>query len=141
MPGASASIVVNAPLKVVYDVVLDFEKYSEFLPDVKKASVEKKGKTIIADFEISVLRRIHYTLSVTAVPSKKISWTLVKSDFFKDNKGHWEFKEAGKGKTQATYTADVDFGFMVPSIITKKLVGSSLPSMLKRFKERAEKLV
>lgn len=140
MPGASSSIIIEAPPKVIYDVVLDFENYPDFLPDVKNAVVEKKGKQTIATFEISVIKKIHYTLSFATVPPKKISWSFVKGDLFKDNRGSWELKELKKGQTEALYQVEVDFGFPVPSLITNKLVGSNLPSMLKRFKERAESL-
>lgn len=140
MPGATTSIIMDVPPKTIYEVVLDFEKYSRFLPDVKKAVVHKKGKEIVADFEISVIKKIHYTLAFTTVPNKKISWSFVKGDLFKDNRGHWRFHEVKKGQTEVTYNIEVDFGLFVPSMITNKLVGHNLPTMMKRFKERAEKL-
>ena len=141
MPGASTDILIDVPPKVIYDVVLDFENYPQFLPDVKKAIVEKeKGKQIIASFEISVVKKIHYTLLFTPVPAKKISWNFMKGDLFKDNRGSWEFEEVKKGQTRAIYKVEVDFGFLVPSMITNRLVGNSLPTMMKRFKDRAEKL-
>lgn len=140
MPGATTSILIHVPPKVIYEVVFDFEKYPEFLPDVKSVGIEKKGKQVTADFEISVIKRIHYTLAFLAVPHKKIAWDFVKGDLFKANKGHWEFEEVKKGQTKATYHIEVDFGFLVPSMITNKLVGSNLPTMMKRFKERAEDL-
>jgi len=140
MPGASTSIVVNVAPKVIYDVVVDFDSYTEFLPDVKKVIVEKKGKNLIAYFEISVIKKINYKLSFQAVPNKKISWTFLGGDLFKDNQGSWEFEEVKKGQTKATYTVEVDFGLFVPSLITNKLVGHNLPTMMKRFKERAESL-
>lgn len=138
MPGASTSIVMNVPPKVIYEVVLDFANYPKFLPDVKRSIVEKKGKRILADFEISVIKKIHYTLAFDTHPHKKIAWSFVKGDLFKDNHGHWEFEEIEKGRTQVTYDIEVDFGLFVPSMITNKLVGHNLPAMMKRFKDRAE---
>lgn len=140
MPGATTSIIIDVPPKVIYDVVLDFEKYPEFLPDVKNVDVEKKGKQLFATFEISVIKKIKYTLHFTTEPAKKVVWTFAQGGFFKDNHGYWQFEEIKKGQTRATYHVEVDFGFMVPSMITNKLVGSNLPTMLKRFKERAESL-
>lgn len=140
MPGATTSIVMDVPPKVIYDVVLDFENYPEFLPDVKEATTEKKGKQIFASFEISVIKKIHYTLAFTTVPGKKISWSFVKGDLFKNNQGYWGFEELKKGQTKAIYHIEVDFGFMVPSLITNKLLGSNLPTMMERFRKRAEQL-
>lgn len=132
---------MEVPVKTIYDVALDFESYPEFLPDVKKATIDKKGRPIIASFEISVIRRIHYTLAFSTIPQKKISWTFVKGDLFKDNKGFWEFEELKKNRTKVTYSIEVDFGLFVPSVITSKLVGHNLPQMMDRFKERALSLV
>ncbi len=140
MPGASTSILIDVPPRVIYDVVTDFESYPEFLPDVKRVLMEKKSKGCQASFEISVIKKIHYTLDFVFTPNKKVVWSFVKGDLFKDNKGQWLFEEVKKGQTKATYHVEVDFGFMVPSLITNKLVGSNLPAMMKRFKERAENL-
>ncbi|HEX5036847.1 MAG TPA: SRPBCC family protein [bacterium] len=140
MPGASTSVVMEVPAKVIYEVVSDFESYPDFLPDVKRTSITKKGKGVQAEFEISVIKTIRYTLDFSLVPNKKVSWTFVKGDVFKDNTGEWIFEEVKKGQTKVTYSVDVDFGLFVPSLITKKLVGSNLPTMMKRFKERAESL-
>jgi len=138
MPGASTSIVMDVPPKLIYDIVMDFDHYPEFLPDVKKVKVEKKGKGLVAEFEISVIKKIHYKLSFSSVPNKKVTWTFLGGDIFKDNQGSWEFEELKKSQTKVTYTVEVDFGLFVPSIITNKLVGHNLPTMMKRFKERAE---
>ena len=43
-------------------------------------------------------------------------------------------------KTRVKYFVDIEFKFLVPSLITKRLVGANLPSMIKSFKKRAEAL-
>lgn len=138
MPGAEQSILIAVSPKVIYDVVLDVESYPEFLPETKQVTLLKDGKNPVAEFEISVIKKIHYTLKFSPTPHKKIAWTLVDSDLFKKNNGSWTFAPEGKGKTLATYAVDIDLGLMVPGMISRRLVGSSLPAMLKRFKERAE---
>jgi len=141
MPQTESSIVIDVPPKVIYGVALDFESYPEFLPDVKSAVIEKKeGKDLLVRFEIQVIKKIAYSLRVRGTPHKRISWNLVEGDLFKKNDGGWTFEESGKEKTKATYAVTIDFGLFVPSLITSKLIGSNLPQMLKRFKERAEAL-
>ncbi len=140
MPQASSSIIVAVPPKALYEVAIDFEKYPEFLPDVKFAKVKKRqGSNLIVDFEISVIKKIRYTLKVSGTPGKKIGWSLVEGDLFKKNEGGWTFEDL-KGKTKGTYTIEIDFGLFVPSMITSRLIGANLPAMMKRFKERAEGL-
>ncbi len=140
MPGAKTSIIMDVPPKKIYDVVIDFENYPDFLPDVKKAVVKKTGKDLVASFEISVIKTIHYTLRFHGIPAKKVVWSFVEGDIFKDNRGEWLFEPEGKNKTHVTYKIEVDFGLFVPSMITNKLVGKSLPAMMEKFKKRAESL-
>ncbi|MBI2068142.1 MAG: SRPBCC family protein [Deltaproteobacteria bacterium] len=138
MTQASETIFIEAPAKTVYDIIMDFEKYPDFLPDVKEASLlSKKGNSLEVEFEIQVIKKINYSLKVSGTPGKKVAWSLLKGDFFKKNDGGWSLKEKN-GKTEATYSVDIDFGIFVPSMITSKLIGSNLPGMLRRFKERIE---
>lgn len=139
MPGATQSIIINVPPKVIYDVVLDFESYPEFFKDVKSITVEKK-KPLTVTFEINVIKKIKYTLVFNTTPNKKVFWSFVEGDVFKENKGSWIFEEEGKDKTHVTYNIEVDFGLFVPSLITNKLIGRNLPDMLQTFKKRAEEI-
>ncbi len=142
MPGASNSIIIDVPSKAIYNVVIDFENYPSFLPDVKSVNVisHVKGKGVVVEFEISIIKKIRYRLAFESVASKKVTWKFVSGDLFKDNCGSWSFEEIKKGQTRATYDVEVQFGIPVPSLITNKLVGHNLPGMLKRFKEHAESL-
>ena len=82
----------------------------------------------------------YYTLDYKLTPNKKVTWSFVESDTFKDCFGSWNLVEIEKGRTEATYTVDVSFHLFVPRKITDMLVGSNLPNLMKSFKERAEGL-
>ena len=140
MAGASSEIIINAPIATVYEAISDLESYPEFMDDVKDVSVKKKGKKLEANFKLSLIKTFQYTLLFDLTPNKKIEWSFVEGDIFKDNKGSWTFTAEGKDKTKAVYDIEVEFGIFVPGLITKKLIGSNLPSMMKKFKERAESL-
>ena len=139
MPGTSISVVIDTPVKTIYDVVVDFESYPEFLSDLKAAHVEKK-KPLTVSFDVHLIKKIKYSLSFNLVPNKKVEWELTEGDLFKKNSGSWTFKELKKNQTEATYNIDVAFGFLVPSLITNKLIGRSLPDMMQKFEKRAESL-
>lgn len=142
MPGASQSILIDADPKTVFDVVADFESYPQYLPETKEVVVEeKKGTTVVVSFTINVIKTVRYTLKFKLQSPKKLSWSLVKGDLFKANDGSWTLEAVNGGqRTKATYAVDVDMGLFVPGAITKMLVGSNLPKMLARVKERAEEL-
>lgn len=141
MPGATISVTIHTPAKVVYNVLTDFEKYPEFLDEMREVNtIEKTAKTAQVEFVIKVIKRIRYTLDYKLTPNKKIVWHFVEGDTFKDCKGSWTLKETKKGVTEATYHVEVDFGLFVPKKITEMLVGRNLPNLMRSFKNRAEGL-
>lgn len=141
MPGATTSVIINTTPKLLYKVVTDFEKYPEFLSEMREVDVIKKtAKSAHVEFVIKVIKKIRYTLEYKLTANKKISWGFVEGDTFKNCQGSWTLKEKKKGVTEATYHVEVDFGLFVPRKITEMLVGKNLPSLMRSFKERAESL-
>ena len=143
MAKAERSIVIHAPPEKVFAVITDYEKYPEFLPEVKKVKVEGgqgsiKEVTYMVDIKAKV---ITYTLKHTAERPTKLSWTMVKGEMMKGNDGAWTLKPgAQSGTTEATYAIDLKLSSLVPGFIEKALAEQSLPGLLANFKARAEKL-
>lgn len=139
MPSVTESIEIQASPKKCYDVITDYEAYPEFLDNLKNVSVtQKKGESCEITYEIDLIKTISYTLKMHGKPPKKVEWSFVKGDIMKDNHGHWTLEEVKKGVTKATYELNIEFGLLVPNMITKRLVGKNLPEMLKSFKKRIE---
>ena len=143
MATASRSVIVNVPPEKLFDVIVDYEKYPEFLPEVKKVKVDAgqgsiKEVTYTVDIKAKV---ITYTLRHTAEPPSKLSWTMIKGEMMKGNDGTWALKPGTQpGTTEATYTIDLKLSSLVPGFIEKALAEQSLPGLLANFKGRAEKL-
>lgn len=139
MPQVSQSIEIDATPQQCFDVVFDFKTYPEYLKETKSVVIEKKsGQTVDVTFSLEVIKKISYTLKMVGKPPKKISWTLLKADLMKENKGSWTFEATKSGGTKATYDVEVEFGLFVPGMIAKMLIGNSLPGMLKAVKQRVE---
>lgn len=124
-------------VKKLWNVILDFESYPEFLKEVVSTKVEKKGKLFLVEFEIEILKRFKYTLEFSTTPFSEISWKLVEGEFLKTNNGKWVLKEKSKSQTLAIYETEVTFGFFVPNWVIKKLTEVNLPAMLEAFERRA----
>jgi coenzyme Q-binding protein COQ10 len=139
MPGATRSIVFNAPIEKAYEVIADYGKYAEFLPEVKKVSVSnRQGNQADVHYEVDVVKRIKYTVRMREERPNRVSWSFVEGEFMKDNKGSWVLEPAGEGQTRATYTVEMALGPLVPKTIVNALVETSLPKMLESFKKRIE---
>ncbi len=139
MPGATRSVVINTPVEKVFAVIKDYQKYPEFLPEVKSTRISnRRGDEVDVHYEVEVLKKIRYTLRLKEEPPSRISWTFVEGELMRDNRGHWLLEDLGGGKTRATYNIEMRLGPLVPKSIVNALVDSSLPKMLEAFKKRAE---
>jgi coenzyme Q-binding protein COQ10 len=139
MAGATKTIVINAPVEKVFDIIIQYEKYREFLPEVKEVSTSKRqGNEVNVHYKVDVVKTIKYTIRVKEERPTRMSWSFVEGEFMKDNKGSWLLEPAGEGKTKATYTVEMALGALVPKTIVNALVETSLPKMLEAFKRRAE---
>jgi ribosome-associated toxin RatA of RatAB toxin-antitoxin module len=139
MPAASRSIVIDTPPERVFDIIVDYDRYAEFLPEVKEARTRnRKGNEVDVDYGIDLVKRIHYTLHHVEERPHAVRWTFVKGELMRDNHGSWTLEPTPEGKTRATYTIEVGVGPLVPRSIVNMLVGQSLPKLLEAFKKRAE---
>lgn len=139
MPEVQDSIEIAATPKECHKIVWDFAKYPEFVDGVKSTKVAKKKPTSCeVDFLVSLIKEVDYSIKASCKPGEWVKWDLIEGGAFTKNSGRWDFEELDDGLTLATYTLDIEFALKVPKLIAKKLVGSSLPSMLKTFKKRIE---
>ena len=140
MAGATRSIVINAPMEKLFSVITDYEKYPEFLPEVKKIRLgTRTGNQIDVHYEAEIVKIIKYSLRLKEEKPNKVSWSFIEGEFMKDNKGGWVLEDLGAGKIKATYSSEVTVGMLVPKTIINALVDTQLPKTLEAFKKRAER--
>lgn len=139
MPKVCESIEIKASSKACYDVMWDYQSYPEFVPGVSSITLAKKKKNEVdVVFGVNLIKDVIYTVHVKGTPSVSIEWHLLEGSLFKKIEGRWDLEDVKKGHTLATYTLDIEFNLYVPGVVAKTLVGSSLPGMLKAFKNRIE---
>jgi coenzyme Q-binding protein COQ10 len=140
MPGASRSVVFNAPIEACYSVIADYERYAEFLPEVKRIRTSnRRGNEVDVHYEAEVaIKVIKYTVHMKEEKPNRVSWSFIDGEFMKDNKGGWVLEDAGNGTTKGTYSIEVAVGPLVPKSILNALVDTQLPKLLENFKKRIE---
>lgn len=140
MASAERTEVFDVERDKVFKVLSDLESYPDFMTGVEKVEVEEEnGDEIVARYDLNLIKKFSYTLRHKIQAPDKISWSLVSGDFMSKSDGAWELKDLGDGQTEVSYKIDVDFKVKVPGMISKKLVSSNLPSMMKSVKEKAKK--
>ena len=141
MAGAERTIIINAPPNVVYDVIVDYEKYPEFLAEIDDVRVLKRnGNVVDVEYTANVIKRVSYSLRLTGTPHTSVRWNLIKASFMKSNDGGWTLEDLGDGRTKATYGLEVRVSRLVPGKVVDMLTVNTLPKTLEAFKARAEGL-
>ena len=103
MSSASRDIVIKVTPKDFFDVISDYERYPDILPEMKTARIIHRDEAkVVAEFSINIIRRVSYTLAMVERPPYRLEWELVDGPFTK-NTGFWELEDLGNGQTLAHF--------------------------------------
>lgn len=138
MPGAVHTEVFNCSVPEFFKIVTDYEKYPEFLQEVKECKVLKAdGSRKLVEYKVSVIKSFTYQLWMTEQEPESLTWTFGGGDLFKTSTGFWKLEDQA-GKTKATYSVDATFGVFVPGPIAKTLLTINLPNMMSAYHKRVK---
>lgn len=139
MATASRTEVVDVDINKLYDVLVDYAKYPEFVDGVSEIKVISKTETAAkVEYGINMIKSFKYIINIKQEKPTRVSWTLDSGDLFKKNDGEWKLKDMGNGKTEVTYSLDLDFKMFAPSSILSALTSKNLPVMMDSFFKRAK---
>ncbi|MGB0453560.1 MAG: type II toxin-antitoxin system RatA family toxin [Bacteriovoracaceae bacterium] len=131
--------VFNAPIEKIYKTIIKYEDYPDFVDGVSSIDVSNQTEQgAEVQFNLNIIKTFSYRVKLTHERPNRVSWTFIDGDIFKKNNGGWTLKDLGDGTTEVTYELDLGFKVLVPSMISKKLSKSSLPSMMKAMEKRAQ---
>ena len=139
MATASRTEIVEVDINKLYDVITDYAKYPDFVDGVSSTKVlSQNDSSAKVEYSVNMIKSFKYTLATTQVRPTKISWVLDSGDLFKKNDGMWTLKDLGNGKTEVTYTLEIDFKMFAPNSILTALTQKNLPIMMESFFKRAK---
>ncbi|HWU42754.1 MAG TPA: SRPBCC family protein [Bdellovibrio sp.] len=140
MAKASTTEVFNCTQEQFFKIIADYEKYHEFLSEVKGCKVLKtEGNRKLVEYSVAVVKSFKYTLWMTENSPQSISWEFASGDLFKTSIGSWKLENEA-GKTRATYTVEATFNMFVPGPIANALVSVNLPNMMSSYHKRVKQL-
>lgn len=140
MAKASTTELFNCTPEQFFKIISDYEKYHEFLAEVKKCTVLKtEGARKLVEYNVSVVKTFKYSLWMTENAPHGINWELASGDVFKTSVGSWKLENEA-GKTRATYSVEATFGMFVPGPIANALVSVNLPNMMSSYHKRVKQV-
>lgn len=145
MASVTKEVLVDAPMEKFYDLVIDYERYPEFVPGIRACKVRDANGEKHVEYELDLgVRRIRYVLRMAEKRPSSVSWSLVSGDMMKVSNGSWALAAEGE-KTRAVYTVEIQIARppLVPQMIVDRvsdeLTRIQLPKTLEAFKARAER--
>ena len=123
-----------------YKIIADYEKYPEFLNEVKECKILKvEGGRKLVEYTVSVIKNFKYSLWMSETENSQITWEFASGDIFKTSTGAWKLSEEG-GKCRASYDVSATFNMFVPGPLAKALVSVNLPNMMSAYHKRVAEL-
>lgn len=146
MPSVDTSVLINAPLEVVYAIAKDNRSFPDFMNDVKSVTiVEQEGNRVVADwvglipqFMLKVRWRQE---EVWDDATTRSTFRQVSGDYDK-LEGTWKFVSEGGG---TRFDQHVDYEYEIPTLgplvrkVILAIVKKNLDNINEAIKERAEK--
>ncbi|GAC1559299.1 MAG: aromatase/cyclase [Polyangiales bacterium] len=135
MPYVEASIEVEAPAAIVYELAKEQERFPEFMPDVETVVVLERHpdhvvtrwKTLVEDAPIEWTEDDRFDDAAL-----RIDYALIEGDL-DTFEGAWTFEQDGSN-TRVVLSVEYDFG--VPTLA--ELIG---PTLEKKVRENAEMML
>lgn len=130
--------VFNCTPEEFFAILQDYEKYPEFLKEVKSCRVlDTNGSEKTVEYKVSVVKDLTYVNKQTENPPHEVAWKFQRGDLFKSMEGSWKLVNLN-GKTKATYTINAEFGMFVPGMIVKTVLSANLPAMMQAYHKRVK---
>jgi uncharacterized membrane protein len=144
MEQAEGSILIEAPLEDVVEVIEDYEAYPEWA-DVRRVEVRERGEggrptEVAFEVDVPVLGKASYTLRYQyAQGDTAISWTSVEAHgAVREVRGEYLLDDLESDGTNVTYRLAVELGPLVPGFIRTEGAKRVIENALERLKRRVE---
>ena len=143
MERTSEHMVVAASPERCFEIVIDVERYPEWVPDVKEVAVlerDESGRARLVSFRAGAFgRSAHYVLAYDYSEAPvALSWSQRDGDITRSLEGSYRFVADGAGTTEVTYELSIDLRVPVPGFVRRRAEGNILHAALRDLKARVE---
>ncbi len=140
MPSVTRTVTFDAPIDAVYNVIVDYARYPEFVDGCDSTNIlnfDENGARV--EYGLNLIKKFKYILSLNHQRPNKVSWSFEEGDIFKKNEGSWQLKDIGNGKTEVQYDLTVEVKGFAPGALVRGLTEKNLPAMLEAYHNEAKK--
>ena len=144
MKSSKQEIIINHRAKDLYKIVLDIEKYSEYIPWCKKIIIKTRSKNeMLADMIVSYRYFLPQTFtSHVMFDSNKL---LINTNYIKgplkDLSTEWIFKKLEINKTKIIFIIKFEFQRLLHQKMAELFFGLIENKMIDSFKKRADEIL
>lgn len=147
---------IEAPTRLVYAVIADFERYPQFMPYTLECRVIKREADAIVGYQRlspKICADRDYTLRVrskswaTADGTTYLNWWTPANDLGPAEKagvvrveiceGGWLFEPQGANKTRATYSVYTDTGGLIPAFLANRVSQMGITRLFDAVRKQA----
>ena len=144
MKSSKQEIIINHRAKDLYKIVLDVEKYPEFIPWCKKIIVKSRtNKEILADMIVSYKFSLPQTFTSHVFYDSNnlfISTHYIKGPL-KDLSTEWIFKKLEEKKTKIIFNVKFEFKKLFHQKVAEIFFSLIENKMIDSFKKRADQIL
>ncbi|HEV8090030.1 MAG TPA: SRPBCC family protein [Actinomycetota bacterium] len=144
MEHAEGTIVIDAPIDDVVDVIEDYESYPEWA-EVRRVDIRERGEggrptEVAFEVDVPVLGKASYTLRYRYAPGgTAISWDSIEAHgAVHEIRGEYLLDELEADSTTVTYRLAVELGPLVPGFLRTEGAKRVIENALERLKRRVE---
>ena len=144
MKSSKQEIIINHRAKDLYKIVLDIEKYSEYIPWCKKIIIKTRSKNeMLADMIVCYRYFLPQTFtSHVMFDSNKL---LINTNYIKgplkDLNTEWLFTKLGINKTKIIFIIKFEFQRLLHQKMAELFFGLIENKMIDSFKKRADEIL
>ena len=144
MKSSKQEIIINHRAKDLYKIVLDIEKYSEYIPWCKKIIIKTRSKNeMLADMIVCYRYFLPQTFtSHVMFDSDKL---LINTNYIKgplkDLSTEWLFKKLEIKKTKIIFNVKFEFRRLLHQKLAELFFGLIENKMIDSFKKRADEIL
>jgi ribosome-associated toxin RatA of RatAB toxin-antitoxin module len=140
---ASEKITVEASVEACYAVLLEFEQYPEWVPDLKAITVverDDQGRGAVVEFRAAAMgKSTTYQLryDYEGAPNR-LAWTLEKGDVERSIDGAYLLADSGDGATEVTYELSIELVIPLLGFVKRRAEERIIRAALPQLKARVE---